>query len=235
MALHPHTRIDLVSDFLFLLTVSFSIATETTHKWRQTEKRALFAETRKTQAELSFLKAQINPHFLFNTLNNIYSLAMIHSEHTATSIMKLSNILRYVTEESKGDFVLLESEIDCLKDYLDLQKLRLTAKTIVNFHISGNPGIKNIAPLVLLPFLENAFKYGVSNHETSEINIHLDCRETVLVFTCTNKIFRTQQDKNSAGIGISNTRQRLEHLYGDRYTLNISSSDGIHTVALSLN
>ncbi|RFS20607.1 hypothetical protein DVR12_18775 [Chitinophaga silvatica] len=230
----PPARLDFVSDFLFLLTISLSIATETTHRWRQTEKRALFAETRKTQAELSFLKAQINPHFLFNTLNNIYSLAMTHSEHTATSIMKLSNMLRYVTEESKGDFVLLENEIDCLNDYLDLQKLRLTSKTIVSFSITGNPGIKNIAPLVLLPFLENAFKYGVSNHEASEINIVLDCQQSTICFFCTNKIFRSQQDKNSTGIGISNTRQRLDHLYGNRYTLDINSANGIHNVSLLL-
>lgn len=230
----PPVKIDMVSDFLFLLTISLSIATETTRRWRQTEKRALYAETRKTQAELSFLKAQINPHFLFNTLNNIYSLAMTRNENTAMSIMKLSNMLRYVTEDTRHDYVLLESEIDCLRDYIDLQKLRLTTKTKVNFSVTGSPGIKCIAPLVLLPFLENAFKYGVSNHEPSEINIQLNTSEHHIHFFCSNKLFRITPDTSRTGIGISNTRQRLDHLYPDKYELQISEDNGAYAITLQL-
>ncbi|SEW53645.1 sensor histidine kinase [Chitinophaga arvensicola] len=230
----PPMRIDIVSDFLFLLTIALSIAIETTHRWRQTEKRALYAETRKTQAELSFLKAQINPHFLFNTLNNIYSLAITRSDHTAMSIMKLSNMLRYVTEDTRDDYVLLESEIDCLRDYIDLQKLRLTTKTKVNFAVTGSPGIKCIAPLVLLPFLENAFKYGVSNHEPSEITILLQTTENKIHFYCSNKLFRISPDTNRTGIGISNTRQRLDHLYPDKYELQISEDNGAYAISLQL-
>lgn len=233
----PHTppvRIDIVSDFLFLLTIALSIAIETTHRWRQTEKRALYAETRKTQAELSFLKAQINPHFLFNTLNNIYSLAITRSDNTAMSIMKLSNMLRYVTEDTRDDYVLLDSEIDCLRDYIDLQKLRLTTKTKVNFSVTGSPGIKCIAPLVLLPFLENAFKYGVSNHEPSEITILLETTENRIHFYCCNKLFRISSDTSRTGIGISNTRQRLDHLYPDKYELQISEDNGAYAISLQL-
>lgn len=230
----PLTHIDIVSDFLFLLTIALSIAIETTHRWRQTEKRALYAEARKTKAELSFLKAQINPHFLFNTLNNIYSLAITRSDRTAMSIMKLSNMLRYVTEETRDDYVLLESEIDCLRDYIDLQKLRLTSKTKVNFSVNGNPGIKCIAPLVLLPFLENAFKYGVSNHEASEITILLSTSEKYIHFYCSNKLFSTFQELNDTGIGIANTRQRLDHLYPDKYELQISEHNGAYSISLQL-
>lgn len=230
----PPVKIDMVSDFLFLLTISLSIATETTRRWRQTEKRALYAETRKTQAELSFLKAQINPHFLFNTLNNIYSLAMTRNENTAMSIMKLSNMLRYVTEDTRHDYVLLESEIDCLRDYIDLQKLRLTTKTKVNFSVTGSPGIKCIAPLVLLPFLENAFKYGVSSHEPSEINIQLNTSECHIHFFCSNKLFRIAPDTSRTGIGISNTRQRLDHLYPDKYELLINEDNGAYAITLQL-
>lgn len=226
--------VDMVSDFLFLLTISLSIAIETTRHWRQTEKRALYAATSKTQAELSFLKAQINPHFLFNTLNNIYSLAMTRNENTAMSIMKLSNMLRYVTEYTRDDYVLLESEIDCLRDYIDLQKLRLTTKTVVNFAVTGSPGIKCIAPLVLLPFLENAFKYGVSNHEPSEINIQLNTSDHHIHFYCSNKLFRMASDTSHTGIGISNTRQRLEHLYPDKYQLQISEDNGAYAISLQL-
>ncbi|PSL48078.1 histidine kinase [Chitinophaga niastensis] len=227
-------RIDIVSIFLFLLTIALSIAIETTHRWRQTEKRALYAETRKTQAELSFLKAQINPHFLFNTLNNIYSLAMTRHEYTAASIMKLSNILRYVTEDTRDDYVLLDSEIDCLRDYIDLQKLRLTTKTKVRFSVTGNPGIKCIAPLVLLPFLENAFKYGVSNHEPSDIIIQLDTLEDHIDFFCSNKLFHFPPDTTHTGIGITNTRQRLDHLYPDKYELRINEDNGAYTIFLQL-
>jgi two-component system LytT family sensor kinase len=230
----PPMKVDVVSDFLFLLTIALSIATETTRRWRQTEKRALYAETRKTQAELSFLKAQINPHFLFNTLNNIYSLAMTRNENTAMSIMKLSNMLRYVTEDTRHDYVLLESEIDCLRDYIDLQKLRLTTKTKVNFSVTGSPGIKCIAPLVLLPFLENAFKYGVSNHEPSEINIQLETSEHHIHFYCSNKLFRMAPDTSRTGIGITNTRQRLDYLYPDKYELRISNDNGAYAITLQL-
>ncbi|MFY0254248.1 sensor histidine kinase [Chitinophaga sp. 30R24] len=232
--MRPPVRIDIISDFLFLLTIALSTAIETTHRWRLTEKRALYAETRKSQAELSFLKAQINPHFLFNTLNNIYSLAMTRSEYTAMSIMKLSNMLRYITAENKGDFVLLESEIACIHDYIDLQKLRLTTKTKVNFSVTGNPGIKCIAPLILLPFLENAFQYGVSNHEPSEINILLASADNYIHFYCSNKLFRLTPDAAHTGTGITNTRQRLDHLYPNKYELHISDENGAYTISLQL-
>lgn len=230
----PLLKLDTVSDFLFLLTISLSIALAITRRRRQTEQQALYAETRKTQAELSFLKAQINPHFLFNTLNNIYSLAMTRNENTAMSIMKLSNMLRYVTEDTRHDYVLLENEIDCLRDYIDLQKLRLTTKTQVNFSVTGSPGIKCIAPLVLLPFLENAFKYGVSNHEPSEINIQLATSENHIHFFCSNKLFRMVSDNSQTGIGITNTRQRLDHLYPDKYELQISEDNGAYAITLQL-
>lgn len=224
---------DYFSMFLFLLTIALSVAIETTHRRRQTEKRALYAETRKTQAELSFLKAQINPHFLFNTLNNIYSLAITHSEFAGPSIMKLSNMLRYVTEENKN-YVLLQHEIACLNDYVDLQRLRLSRQTSVGFAVSGEAGIKCIAPLILLPFVENAFKYGISNHEPSTIHIALHIEEDAVQFNCSNRIFRLEQPESRTGVGIANTIQRLDHLYPDRYTLVTEEQDGYYHVVLKL-
>ncbi|MBV8252528.1 MAG: sensor histidine kinase [Chitinophaga sp.] len=230
MGFHP----DYISFFLFMLTIALSAAIETTHRWRQTEKRALYAETRKTQAELSFLKAQINPHFLFNTLNNIYSLAITHNEFAAPSIMKLSNMLRYVTEENRN-YVLLQGEIGCLTDYIDLQRLRLSKQTQVQFTITGDPGVKCIAPLVLLPFVENAFKFGVSNHEATEIQIRLDITADQVHFQCTNRVFKSFPQENRTGIGIANTKQRLEHLYPERYQLTTESRNGIFFVSLILD
>ncbi|CAL1517301.1 hypothetical protein MMC2321_01034 [Chitinophaga sp. MM2321] len=230
----PRIHVDIVSIFLFLLTIALGIAIETTHQSRQTEKRALYAETWKTQAELSFLKAQINPHFLFNTLNNIYSLAMSKHEYTADSIMKLSNMLRYVTADTRDDYVLLQREIDCIHDYIDLQKLRLSTKTKVRFSVTGNPGFKCIAPLVLLPFLENAFKYGVSNQEASDIIIALNTSPHKISFYCSNKLFTIPQETSPTGIGITNTRQRLDHLYPDKYELLIKEDNGVYAISLQL-
>lgn len=232
---------DFVSIFLFLLALSLGIALQSTWRWRLTEKRALQAEADraqavadKAQAELSFLKAQINPHFLFNTLNNIYSLAVTHSEHTAASIMKLSNILRYITDESGMDFVSLQQEIDCIRDFIDLQQLRLGQKTAVSFDVTGATESLSIAPLVLMTFVENAFKYGISSHHTSSIDITVRTNGRHINFQCSNALFPRKETERT-GIGIANTRQRLEHLYPGKHALNISTENNLFTVVLELD
>lgn len=227
------TPFDFVSIFLFILAISLSIALQTTWRWRQTEKRALQAEAEKAQAELAFLKAQINPHFLFNTLNNIYSLAVTHSEHTATSIMKLSNILRYITDETRQDYVPLQQEIECIQDYIDLQQLRLGQKTTVSFVVKGETIAQSIPPFVLMTFVENAFKYGISNHQASSIDISLEAIERKIIFRCSNALF-PRKEVERTGIGITNTRQRLEHLFPGKHTLNISTENNQFTVVLEL-
>jgi len=128
-------KADVVSFFLYIVVVSLGLAMQIAQRWRETEKRAVQAEADKANAELSFLKAQINPHFLFNTLNNIYSMAVTLNPNTADSIMKLSNIMRYVTDEVTEDLVPLASEVACIRDYIDLQRLRLNRKTQVDFTV----------------------------------------------------------------------------------------------------
>ncbi|PIQ21896.1 MAG: histidine kinase, partial [Cytophagales bacterium CG18_big_fil_WC_8_21_14_2_50_42_9] len=191
-------------------------------------------EADKATAELSFLKAQINPHFLFNTLNNIYSLAVMQSPNTATSIMKLSNIMRHVTDDVSEDFVSLSSEVTCIRDYIDLQKLRLSKNTQIDFSVSGNLEQKSIAPLILMTFIENVFKYGISNRHPAQINIKLKAEENLIQFSCQNQIFETSRNTERTGIGLANTRQRLAHLYPDKHTLNISSENNLFTVTLTL-
>jgi LytS/YehU family sensor histidine kinase len=215
------------------MVLALSLAVQNTLRWRTTVQRAAKAETDKAQAELSFLKAQINPHFLFNTLNNIYSLAVTKSDHTAESIMKLSNIMRYVSDDVTEDFVPLQSETDCIINYVDLQRLRLGKKTGVELSISDNLD-KKIAPLILMTFVENAFKYGVSNHAPSDIVITLASGEHGIQFTCRNKITTTSGLPERTGIGIANTRQRLEHLYPRQHTLTITNTNGFFNVALTL-
>lgn len=225
---------DIVSIILFITIWSLSTALCIISQWRKTERRAIQAEAERATAELSFLKAQINPHFLFNTLNNIYSLAITRSDHTAESIMKLSNIMRYVTDDIREDYVLLEHELECMRDYIDLQRLRLGKKMDVVFTVTGSVGDKKIAPLVLMTFIENVFKYGISNHEPSTIRIRLAVESHSITFFCQNKIYEHKRIVERTGIGIANTRQRLEHLYKGRYFLDINTDNSLFTVQLTL-
>ncbi|SEN13705.1 Histidine kinase [Mucilaginibacter gossypiicola] len=226
---------DSTSLFIFLMIMALSMAIKTVQQWQLTEQRAARAEADKTNAELSFLKAQINPHFLFNTLNNIYTLAAIKDDNAADSIMKLSNIMRYVTDDVAEDFVPLQSEIDCISDYIELQRLRIGKNTAVNFEVNGNIGIRKIAPLVMMTFIENVFKYGVSKHEPSAIDIMINIHELDISFYCKNRIFGLQKsDYQRTGIGIKNTRQRLEHLYPGKHLLSISSLNNEYIVQLTL-
>lgn len=225
---------DVVSVFLFFMLVGFGVALQTVQRLRETEKRALRAETDKANAELSFLKAQINPHFLFNTLNNIYSLAITESEHTADSIMKLSNIMRYVTDEVTADLVPLESEVACIQDYIDLQRLRLSKQVELTYMVSGDLSGKSIPPMVLMTFVENVFKYGISNHEAATIMIKLTAEVNSITFFTRNKLFEVPRNVVRTGVGLANIRQRLAHLYPDRHSLNIQTDDGFFTVQLNL-
>ncbi len=225
---------DSISLFLFFMIVGISTAIRAIRQWQLTEKRAIQAEADKASTELSFLKAQINPHFLFNTLNNIYTLAIMNDEHTAESILKLSNIMRYVTDEVTADFVLLENDINCIKDYIELQKLRLGDSTTVNFTIDGISEGKTISPLLLMSFVENAFKHGVSKNTPSIIDIAISIGPQSVKLLCKNQIFAHSNELPRTGVGLENTRHRLNHLYPGRHTLTITEADGFYIVDLQI-
>lgn len=227
--------LDITSFFIFFTLLAFSGATKVIRKWLLTEQRAARAEADKATAELSFLKAQINPHFLFNTMNNIYTLVLTKDDHAADSVMRLSKIMRYVTEDITENFAPLQREIDCITSYIELQRLRTGSLTIVDFEVEGDIDGKQIAPLLLMTFIENIFKYGVSKHERSTITIKLAIRETTLFFYCKNWIFSSNNsEQTGTGIGIKNTRRRLEHLYNGKHILNISSDNQEYIVQLTL-
>lgn len=227
-------RLDFASIIFLVATWSLSAALFMIRQWRKTEERVVRAEADKAQAELSFLKAQINPHFLFNTLNNIYSQAISNNPHTAESILKLSNIMRYVTDDIREDFVPLEHEITCMRDYIDLQRLRLGSKMKVQFNVSGEPANRRIVPLVLMTFIENVFKYGISNHDPSLISINLIIEPGSIRFHCSNRIHRATVESERKGVGIANTRQRLEHLYPGKHELTTVEKDGNFLVDLKI-
>ena len=227
-------KIDFISLAVCVLLWFFGMAAKMISRWREVEEIAAKAEAEKVKAELGFLKAQINPHFLFNSLNNIYSMAISNSPATADSIMKLSKIMRYITDEMNADKVPLQSEIDCISDYIELQRLRLSKKVILDFSTTGDIASKYIAPLILIPFVENVFKFGISNHEPCNITIKIAAVQSGIEFYCQNKIFPLATNLESTGIGINNTRKRIDLVYNGKSKLDISNQNGFFTVELSI-
>lgn len=238
----PHLRgpgrgergLDIVSVVLFVGIWSVSMALQIFRQWRHTERRALQAEADKVNAELSFLRAQINPHFLFNTLNNIYSLSIARSEQTPNAIMKLSEILHYITDDVRNDFVPLQSEVACVKSYIELQQLRLTDKVDVQFTVKGNLDGKQIAPLLFMTFIENAFKYGISSHEPCAIIIRITASEKSIEFYCRNQVMVRKATEERTGVGIRNAEKRLEYLYPNNYLLNVDTKEEHFSVHLTI-
>lgn len=215
--------------FQFLGVLAFSMLLKMRERLKQTE-------TEKANAELSYLKAQINPHFLFNTLNSIYSLAIQKNEKTADAIVKLSDMMRYVLNDSNSNFVPLEKELNYISSYIELQRMRLASNVKLSYICEGEIQDKKIAPLVLIPFIENAFKHGVNSEENSDIDIKISVTDTKLKMSVKNNCVTTNNNTlNKSGLGIENTKQRLNLLYPKNYTLNISEVDQCFTVSLILN
>ncbi|SFU46066.1 Histidine kinase [Pustulibacterium marinum] len=190
----------------------------------------------KLLAEVSYLKAQINPHFLFNTLNNLYALALKKSDQTPDAILKLSGMMRYVVTESNQEKVALKKEINYIEDYIALQKLRLSNSNIFTFNVSGNINREQIAPLILINFIENAFKYGVSSHQESQITIAIHVEDGTLTMQVKNTICRKPKESAiSTGEGIANSKKRLEMIYPNAYSLNIQEDSDVFNVILKIN
>ncbi len=221
---------------IFLLVFIFSTGIKVINQWLQSERRSKLIENEKLKTELSFLKTQINPHFLFNTLNNIYALAADKSDLTAPAVMKLSSIMRYVLSEAKNETVPLEKEIHFTNDYIELQKMRTTSKTCIVFTIAGTPNGQQISPLLFLPFVENAFKYGLSAREQSPISILLQIQKNNISLKVKNNKHQgsvLKPDYNT-GIGLDNTKRRLDLLYPNRHTLVIDDEPASYTINLNI-
>jgi hypothetical protein len=214
--------------FLFIAVLFVSLTLSISNRWKQAEKEKL-------HAELSYLKSQINPHFLFNTLNSIYALALRKSNDTSAAVVKLSGLMRYVTTESSRAFVPLEKELNCISDYIELQKFRLGNTATIEYSVQGSADDKQVAPLLLIPFVENAFKYGVSPEEDSLIRIGFDITEHELFLKVWNrKVHVRHEESSSTGIGIENAKQRLELVYPLRHTLSIDNNDKEFSVFLAV-
>lgn len=224
--------LDIVSVVLFLMVWALGLALRITQRLYQTERRMVQAEADKVQAELSSLKAQINPHFLFNTLNTIYTMARLNHPACAESIMKLSNIMRYVSDEVAEDYVPLQDELDCMGQYIDLQRLRLNKKTTIRFDRVGDITQQRIPPLVLMTFVENIFKHGVSSHQPSVIDISVVAENDQIGFYSRNRKFQPASPEERSGTGLNNVRKRLQHLYPGSHTLHIGEEGDYFIVNL---
>jgi two-component system LytT family sensor kinase len=226
---------DSYNTILFLLVFTVGTCISMIQRWLNTEQNRKETENEKLNTELSFLKSQVNPHFFFNTLNNIYSLAVVRSEKTAPAVMKLSAIMRYILTETQRDYVPLSNEVDFIHNFIDLQKVRLTDKVLVKFDTSGNNDSLLVAPLLFIPFVENAFKYGVSTKSSSEIQIRLWTEGNRILFTSDNFIVPSENNlMENTGIGINNVKRRLELMYPDKHKLTTTEKDNHYIVHLEI-
>ncbi len=192
-------------------------------------------QSEKLATEVSYLKAQINPHFLFNTLNSLYALSLEKSDATPEAIVKLSAMMRYVVTESSCDTVLLENEMAYIKNYISLQQLRMDGETPFSFIITGDPIGKSISPMLLIPFIENAFKHGLNPEEDSHIAIAILIGRDELVLTVkNNNVTVSLPTGGESGQGIENTRRRLEYLYPKKHKLAIFDTNASFEVKLTL-
>ncbi|MBK0381982.1 histidine kinase [Pedobacter sp. SD-b] len=215
--------------FVFLSTVyKFTI------DWFFNEREKTELEKQSLTAELAFLKSQINPHFLFNSLNNIYSLAYQKSEATPNAILKLSEIMRYMLYESNDNRVALEKEITYLKSFIELQKLRFKGNAYVILEVEGNIQNLNIVPLILISFVENAFKHGLATDKDNPIHINISVFEDSMLFTIKNKKGKQNKDQ-TGGIGMINVVRRLDLTYPDKYKLNVENREHEYFSELYLN
>lgn len=190
----------------------------------------------KERAELSYLKAQLNPHFLFNTLNSIYSLALIRSVNTPKAILGLSSLMRYVITESKENLVALDNELNYIQSYIDLQKIRLGDTVDVNYSCEGDTEGKTISPILLIPFIENAFKHGVNPEENSQIDIFISVQGYDLLLKVTNAIVEHKRELfYEGGVGVENAKNQLRVLYPNKHTLKFEEVNACYIVTLKIN
>ena len=192
-------------------------------------------KAKNTEAELAWLKNQINPHFLFNTLNNISSLTQIDPDKAQDAIAQLSDLLRYAMYETNKALVPIQGEVAFMRNYVELMKLRCNDKAIVNAEFTTPQSPLDVAPLLFISLIENAFKHGLSSSRDSRIDIALTTDEHQLTFTCDNTNFpKDDADRSGSGIGIENTRRRLDLIYKDRYSWEQSLEDNIYKVKVTI-
>lgn len=222
---HPHYDSIVITVTALVLGIGTSITA--IQNWQAEKQVHQALEQENTLSELAVLKAQINPHFFFNTLNNIYALTIIDVETSRVAIHKLSRMMRYVLYDTQHTYTRLTQEIDFLKDYISLMQLRLTDAVKLDFSVPDRIHDADVAPMIFLPFIENAFKHGVSATRPSHISISLVQQGNSVILRVVNLIQPETGSgpEESTGIGLVNTKRRLDLIYTGRYTLDITEQN----------
>ena len=220
----------MISLLINVMAIAFALSIR--YMMRQQERKQ-----KEVEAELAWLKTQINPHFLFNTLNNISSLAQIDADETQEAIMQLSDLLRYAMYETNKPKVRLDGEVEFMRNYIELMKLRCNEMTTVNCQLSIVNDQLEVAPLLFISLIENAFKHGMNSNAPATIDIRLEQQGDALVFLCDNTNNpKPTKDRSGSGIGLDNTRRRLDLLYPGRYTWEQTiTPENIYHVKISIS
>ena len=220
--------------FALFFTAGLAVAIKLSREWFRQREQALQAENEKVRIELESLRSQVHPHFLFNTLNNLYSLTLNSSPPASRVVASLSDLLRYMLYECKEDEVPVEQELRMLKKYIELEKLRYGERLEVGFTVSDGTRHLAIPPLLLLPFVENSFKHGTSEQvDQCWINIHAYEEDNRFVFQVSNS--RPPKSENTiGGLGMENVQRRLSLLYPERHSLTVMEENEIYSVKLEL-
>ena len=242
MLMFPDYEAYLIANrpWIFLFTFLFIVGStilKIISDWLRHQREKKELETQTMQSELRFLKSQINPHFLFNTLNNLYALTLKKSDKAPEIVIKLSEMMRYMLYECNEKWVPLYKEVNYLKNYLALERLRQGKDVQINFDVAGNLSNQEIAPLLFIPFIENSFKHGLSNTlDKGFVNISLNIEaDSVFIFIENSKpSVPARFHKRSGGIGLVNVRRRLDLLYLNKYELTIEDSPKKYGVSLEL-
>lgn len=221
---------------LIILFASFGVILQFQIDWNNKgNKKRLELEQQNQKSQMNLLISQINPHFLFNTLHNIDALIHEDQDKASKSLVKLSDIMRYMLKDTKSDFVELKNEIEYLENYFSLESLRLKNEKFFNYSISGNYDRLKIAPMMLIPFVENAFKHAVDSGIENGIIIKIAIENKKLFFSCENQYYKSEVDKDySHGIGLETVKQRLDLIYKSKHKLDIHSDDSVFKVNLEL-
>ena len=240
----PDAQTDLINNQNWYFLITFLIAGSSTifkivTDWVRHLREKQELQTQTMQSELRFLKSQINPHFLFNTLNNLYALTLKKSDKAPEIVIKLSEMMRYMLYECNEKRVLLSKEVNYLKNYLDLERLRQGKNVEINFDVKGELSDQKIAPLMFIPFLENSFKHGLNNHISQGfVNINLSIENNIVNLFIENSKPETlplqDHQRKSGGIGLVNVRRRLNLLYPNQYELKIGDNPKTYTVNLQI-
>lgn len=219
--------------FFFLVVTGFSLAIELTFELFRQMLSHQELEAEKNKAELALYKAQINPHFLFNTLNTLYALTLSKSDRAESAFVKFSNILHYMYAQADRVLIPISDEWEYIRQYVDLQRLRLNAHTQVDIREQIDNDQVSVPPMLFITFVENAFKYGISSENDCTIQIGLRLQNGILEFTTRNAVMR-QREEQTPGIGIENCRKRLQLLFPDRFDLQTAEHAGTYTVRLTI-